>query len=296
MDDSDALDEAEFVTPNLLTEEERQEVFFEQILPVFYGNCGAVSCPSVHFLGGQPGAGKSFLQQIVASGLKRDGNDSVATISIDDYREFHDHWDELLRQDDETAGAWTNQDCWEWSRLAMSFVLERGCHVICEGTLRNPGETLADVNEYLEKGFRTELHIVAVHEFVSRLRYLSRYLREVRGRGVGRFIPRSFHDEAYHVLPESVATMVESGMFYQASIHGGTGQVIEQVRADTPDAVHRVLTAVAEERNPVRLDEQALLDGIDRSLELARHVNRPKAVEELETLWRDVENGLSGSA
>lgn len=277
--------------PYQLTSEQNRWIFESVILPIHYGGLRSVANPSVHFFGGQPGSGKSVTEgKVIKALVSVDGPGSVAEISIDSYRSEHPAYSRLMSADEENLGTYTNQDCWLWSEQAKDYVLRVKSHVIQEGTLRDPLQTLVDVGRYLDNGFLAELHIMAVHEFVSRLRYLSRYLREVEYSGNGRIVPRSLHDEAYQQLPESLAVMTDAKMFQRVTIHDLNGQVAEQVISSDADSVNRVLTAMMVERDSSRLDKRALVDDIDRQVERAQYINKPTIIGELKGLRNDVES------
>jgi hypothetical protein len=264
-------------------------VYETEIFPINYADLHGVPNPSVHFFGGQPGAGKSVAEDRIITELESvDGKNSIAEISIDNYRPQHTAYSQLLATDEENLGAYTNQDCWLWSERAKDYVLQLKPHVIREGTLRNPDQTLTDVGSYLESGFRAELHIVAVHEFISRLRYLSRYIDEVEYYGGGRLVPRSLHDEAYQQLPESVAAMTDARMFHKISIHNGNGHIIEEVELTDLDATRKTYMAVMSERDSGKMDKQALIRDIDQQLERAHLIGRPNIAEELQVLRNEV--------
>jgi len=245
-------------TTHRLSRRQRQKIFDQDIAPTLYASCNEVSHPSVHFLGGQPGSGKSRLRYLIQHTLENDdGNNSVAWIGIDEYRKYHPGWGELLSQEEAAAGELTNQDCWEWSLVAKNYVINRRCHVVKEGTLRNPVETLADAKDYVEAGYTAELHIIAVHEFISRYRYLHRYISEIETEGHGRYI-----------------------------------QVIERVPCGTPASAARVRAVLSEQRNPTKINKAILLHDIDDLLGRAALVNRPQAVQEIMALRHDVEDGV----
>ena len=64
--------------------------------------------------------------------------------------------------------------------------------------------------------------------------------------------------------------------------------MVEQVRADDVDAVQKVLTVIADQRDPSKLDRQTLLRDIDELTERARQVARPNVIHELDLLRRDI--------
>lgn len=283
------MNSPEVNNPYLLSPEENRAIFVHAILPSRYEGLLGAANPVVYFFGGQPGAGKSRVESEIRDGIVSvEGLNTVADISIDDYRAQHPAYNAVITTDENNLGAYTNQDCWLWSEQAKEYVLQLKPFVLQEGTLRDPNQTLTDVNRYLENGYTAELHIIAAHEFVSRYRYLDRYVGEVEDKGYGRLVPRSFHDEAYRELPQSVSVMTDSQMFSRVVIHDADGHVIEQVQPDDVDAARRVLAAIADQRDISKLDKQTLLRDVDELIERAQNIGRANVVEQLELLRHDV--------
>ena len=52
--------------------------------------------------------------------------------------------------------------------------------------------------------------------------------------------------------------MTKSRLFSRTVIHDSSGLVVEQVRADDVDAVQKMLTAIADQQDPSKLDRQTL--------------------------------------
>jgi hypothetical protein len=274
---------------HLLPSGVNREIFANAIVPGFYRNCGVAPIPIAHFFAGQPGAGKTKMEGATIAALEADGGkDSVAIISLDDYRPFHPMHRELLVADEETAGAAINQDCWLWSEQAKEYVIDSHFNVVQEGTFRDPAATLTDAGRYLEAGYSTEFHVAAVHPFISRLRYLTRYVREVELDGYGRLVPRELHDHACQQLPESVATVAEAGMFEAILVHDDRGDIVARVEFDDPDAVTKLMSVISGQRSVEGLDFEGLLDEIEMVMERARVVGRDMAVGELQALREDV--------
>jgi len=126
-----------------LSNEDNLSIFNEKIIPLEFENLIAASSPSVHFIGAQPGAGKSALQASIRDEiLKTNTPRSVASIIGDDLRSYHPNYLSLMKTEDKFAAFYTDYDTGKWVELAINFVLTIKPNVIIEGTLRNPETTL----------------------------------------------------------------------------------------------------------------------------------------------------------
>ncbi|RRD23354.1 zeta toxin family protein [Actinomyces bowdenii] len=218
-----------------LSEAENQQTFEELILYEEYRHLRPAAEPTAQFFGGQPGAGKKRPEQLVIAQLsEHDGPETVMPIIGDDFRIYHPQYRWLMDQDDQRASDATAADSARWVERAIVHSLTLGPHVVIEGTLRRPEVTAACARQYQEAGFNAFLHVVAVHEHVSRTRIFERYLQQVRHRGVGRYTPHQAHQVAYQALPASLDTLIASGLFATIQLYDMDGQVIATApRGDT---------------------------------------------------------------
>jgi hypothetical protein len=271
----------------------RDEVFDELIRPVLYGDLRGADRPSVHFIGGQPGAGKSQVNGRLEWALRaRDGDGTVAPIAIDRYRDFHPYWAALVKADAATAGAKTNHDCWLWSHRARDLVLglDRPPHVIHESSLRHKDDALADAPRYKERGFRVELHVVAVPSLVSERRYLHRFLREFQcSQSAGRLIPAAMHEEAFNWLPDSAAYLVESGCFDAVTIYDADGNPVHHLEPATANLGDSVADLVGDLQSTAAVDIRRLLAEWQESRDLARVMRHPAVTARLDALRQDID-------
>src|SRR6478672_8850411 len=78
--------------------------------------------PSVVFLVGQSGAGKSKVTEMIAGVLNRRGG--FIDIDSDLYKPYHPKYDELMAQDDTLMAAYTRADGRAWMAQAEGYVRE----------------------------------------------------------------------------------------------------------------------------------------------------------------------------
>src|SRR5690606_634362 len=110
----------------MLTDEERARIFRDSILAIEIGELQAVEAPSVVYIGGQPGSGKSTIgSRITAELTVKHSPSTVAVVNNDIYRRHHPRYEELCVRNEETASFYTNEDCKIWIDQALDHVFER---------------------------------------------------------------------------------------------------------------------------------------------------------------------------
>ena len=123
-----------------LSEEESSRVFDLTIVPIRFGELVAQRAPVAFFVGGQPGAGKTALQEAIARVASCDFS-TVAIVNGDEFRGYHPHFRELNAIDDTLAAFYTDADTGVWVERAIERVSAQRSSLLIEGTLRNPQVT-----------------------------------------------------------------------------------------------------------------------------------------------------------
>ncbi|WP_100812127.1 zeta toxin family protein [Microbacterium sp. HA-8] len=270
-----------------LTDADNEHIFRTRLLPLEFPGLHAASGPSAHFFGAQPGAGKSVAQAAVITELAhRDSWDAVAAIIGDDYRPYHPDYARLLAESDETAAFYTDRDTARWVERAIEHTLTVRPHVIVEGTLRRASVTIDTARRYHDAGFDTHLHVLAIHEVVSRLRIFGRYLDQLDRDGHGRYTLPAAHRVAYDALPGSVADILSADVFDTVTVHNLHGTVMHTAGPGRDDA-QAILAAIDRERASDHLDTSGLLAIADAYLDRARAAG-PAITPDLIALCQDI--------
>lgn len=276
-----------------LSYHEHERIFQERILPREFAGLESVTSPTVHFLGAQPGAGKSVLLGRLQHRIQQlDGVPSVLELSADNLRPYHPEYQRLREVDDEHAAFYTDRDAGRWVERAIDASFELRSHVILEGTLRRPEVTRDTAVHYRAQGFRTELHVVAIHEFVSRLRIFDRYLQQVERDGAGRYTTRAAHDVAYRALPDSLDHLASSGDFDQITLYDSFGTELVVADSANAESGERLASALAEVRQSPNLPVEMILGELDRLHVLAQRYERSECEEDIMRLRREVETTM----
>jgi hypothetical protein len=193
-----------------LSYEHSLQIFDTAIAPTELAVSRPQSKPTVIFVGGQPGAGKTGLQGVIES-----LNDlpNLVKINGDDFRAYHPSNRQLMIMDDTLAASLTDADVGKWVELAIEHIRVSSANALVEGTLRNPNVTIMSAQSFVSSGYAAELHVMVAHGFHSKLRIFNRYLYQREERGAGRYTLMNAHDASYNVLPQSLAAIIAAGLF-----------------------------------------------------------------------------------
>ncbi|MFF4902568.1 zeta toxin family protein [Streptomyces sp. NPDC001068] len=184
------VDRTRYVLPADVSE----RIFRERIVPN-----DLVGTPQDHplavIVSGQTGAGKTSITALVTQALS--GRGHAVNINLDTYKPYHPKFDDLMRADDTTAGAYTSVDGHRWMEAAEAYAIAQRFDVVLESAMRDPRDFEEPAARLRAAGYRVEVPIVAVHESMSRLGALDRYLQQVEAFGQGRMIDQGIHDACY---------------------------------------------------------------------------------------------------
>ncbi len=278
-----------------LSEQENQRIFTEQIVPARFGDLKPALNPEVHFFGAQPGAGKSYIQATVKKRcFDQNSDEPVASIIGDEFRAYHPSYTILLRESDNLAAFYTDRDSGRWVEQAIEHSKKIGSHVILEGTLRSPDLTINTASGYRETGYSCEMHMIAVHEYVSRLRIFERYLSQVEKTGHGRYTVPASHDIPYQALPRSTSAIALSGQFDRINIYNATGNLVSSFDK-TIESHISIIKVFNEQRSVDNLDLDSL---IARASVLAGRISalsKHAVLKDLKTLIEEIEHAKTAS-
>ncbi|MFJ8162167.1 zeta toxin family protein [Streptomyces sp. NPDC096136] len=178
--------------------------------------------PTVFFVGGPPGTGKSRAMDLV----KEQAGGDVIQIEGDALRPFHPDHHAVMAREPHNMTVVTGQAAGEWTKRAISDARTLGLDVAIEGTLRNPSVLLDTARDFGPE-WRRELHVVAEPPEVSRLGTVSRVLTE------GRHTPGAVHDEAYRNNPDTIRQAFDSGLFDRITLSTRNGLAVDCRKTDT---------------------------------------------------------------
>ncbi|RTL12122.1 MAG: hypothetical protein EKK54_05565 [Neisseriaceae bacterium] len=181
--------------------------------------------PTLVVLGGQPGAGKSSIIDLIDERFS--GN--VAVLNGDELKPYYPGYKRLLKEDPDKASRIVQ----EYSNYAIDAIkqelMQRQYNLIIEGTMRNPNIPIGTAKSARSNGYSVEACIVATNYYASRVGCIKRYELDVAVSGVGRSVPVASHDEAYNNIPSTIAALVESKQFDNIQIFSRNGEILGNI-------------------------------------------------------------------
>ncbi|WP_338986821.1 zeta toxin family protein [Fusobacterium polymorphum] len=188
------------------TDEEFQKAF-QQILKFYKSRYSSQENPKAFLLGGQPGAGKSALENMINIENK------YVSISGDDYRKFHPLYDKLNKIYGKDASKYTQK----WSGEMVEYLLKEArkekWNVILEGTLRKAELPIREAKDFKENGYSVELYLVAVKPEKSYLATLQRYEEMIVRCRIPRMTPKEHHDLVVNNIGNNLEIIYNSKAF-----------------------------------------------------------------------------------
>ncbi|MFI7178989.1 zeta toxin family protein [Streptomyces spororaveus] len=162
----------------LLSALESDDVLQGVILPTATKNAVRQDQPVVVIVGGQPGAGKTWISDLVQAALDRRGG--AVRIGRDLYKAAHSRYAELLADDVRTAGVRVRPDTSRWQAAVEDHVRTHGFDAVVESALADSEEFRTSATAYRQTRHRIEVVAVATAEALSQLGLLDRFLSDPR--------------------------------------------------------------------------------------------------------------------
>ena len=214
---------------------EEFEASYNKIYDMLTKDGAAKQQNCVIFLGGQPGSGKSH---IIGE------NDCVDYVKIngDDYRKYHPNFDEITSYDIENMPTRTQEFVNKCIERLIKDLSDEGYNLVIEGTLRNPQVTIDTCQTLKNKGYRTDLIIVAVDAVTSWESTINRaeLLKELGQ--TPRLVPIDKYNYIVNNIVNSVETIDNAGCFDDIRLVDRDNKVIY------PDDTGRKVASVMEEK------------------------------------------------
>lgn len=187
--------------------DEELEIKFKEILEYYKSMYSPTENPKVVLLGGQPGAGKSGLENMV--NIKK----NYVSISGDDYREYHPRFKEINLEYGREASKYTQQWAAEITEKLIKELRKEKYNLIIEGTLRTAELPLKEANAFKKAGYNVELNVVVVKPEKSSLGTLERYEAMLKQGKVPRMTPKEHHDLVVNNIGNNLEIIYNSKAF-----------------------------------------------------------------------------------
>lgn len=161
---------------------ERDKIFDTLILPSIIKGLESCKNPTVHILGGQPAAGKSYF---IKKLIEQDKN--TAIINGDDLRGYHPKYEYFLKHNEKEASDLIQEDINYWIEKAIIEISLKKYSMIVEGTLKNANVPIKTAKLLDNAGYFVNLNVILVNPEISKVDMIKRYLLQKKLIGFARF-------------------------------------------------------------------------------------------------------------
>ncbi|MDR0654001.1 MAG: zeta toxin family protein [Synergistaceae bacterium] len=224
--------------------------------------------PKAVIIAGQPGAGKSKLVGDVVHEMRND----CLVIDTDELRAYHPQYEQFIRSNPKTAAEKVHHDASMWTKELRSEAMGKNINLVIDGTLGNPRNARALVDELATKGYEVEIKALAVRKEESMQGIHLRYEKGVQHlRDTGRtdaslrWVDKEVHDKAYHNMPESVGFIEKEKLADRVEVYGRKNEEVvllyrKDLKNENVAGISAKEVIEAERQRPMTKDERAIFE------------------------------------
>lgn len=262
-----------------------------------YPNSVPQEKPIAVFIVGQPGAGKSTIINSL------ENKDQFIFIDADQYRNLYDDVNNLKNKD---IYEYLNQSG-KVSGKTVEYLIDefsnQKYNLLIEGTLRNPDVPVHTAELLNNKGYTSNMNVMAVKPEESKLSTIDRYLTleeqkiNIDKDTLARPVDPKIHDTIAKNLPENLKKVAESNQFNTISIYTrNDGKIFEQTKPDPAELVKTYKAAIKLDRTDK--EKSMLADTLKRinfKMDLVYSQKETQPVvdkKEIKRMLRDISNEI----
>ena len=173
-----------------------------------------VEQPIAYVLGGQPGAGKTTIQNIL-----KEHNINLFVINADEYRPYHPKFNTIQSVYGDDSPKYTQPFINAVTEKLIEDLSNEKYNLIVEGTLRTAEVPISTAQSLKDKGYRTELCVMAVKPEISYESTILRYENAIAFGETPRATSKEHHDMVVDRIAANLDTIHQSGVFDCISIY-----------------------------------------------------------------------------
>lgn len=220
--------------------------------------------PKAYLLGGQSGAGKTMLHLLATN----ETEDNLVIIDGDTFRKGHPSSDLITNKYGKEDVKYTAKFAGQMVEELMEELSEAKFNLLIEGTLRTVDVPLKTVHLLNQKGYKTELFVMAVHPILSYLGTISRYEEAYAiTPELARATPKEHHDLIVEKLPENLDTLYKLDVFSTIRLFNRSGATLYN-QQDTPEKSPKQIMDAIIESNLTEEETDMAMTVIKRTNEL----------------------------
>lgn len=192
----------ELIEKYKLSESEHNAVL-ELLKKDLYGNKTSEQSPSIMFVVGQPGCGKTTF-------IKNSDLSKYTIINSDEYRHFSKYSNEILEKYPTNYAKFTNHDAHLWGDELFSYAIQNGYSVLRE---KAPTDfSLLEILKAIPHNYDIVINVVIAGNLTSLLATRERYEAEILESSNAKLSNIEAHNKCYDLLPDFISSCLSLGI------------------------------------------------------------------------------------
>jgi UDP-N-acetylglucosamine kinase len=188
-----------------------------------------VENPKGYILGGQGGAGKSTIHNIV-----KEKEPNTVVINGDEFRELHPNFEKIADVYGEEAANHTQSFANAVANALVEKLSNDGYNIIIEGTCRRADVPTKSCNDLKEKGYTVELSVMCTDKETAWNSTIDRY-NEMKAQGMfARAVPREKYEETVKALSGNIDILYQEKIFDEITLYNRNRDCLYRM-TDTPE-------------------------------------------------------------
>ena len=237
-----------------LSPDELRRIYEERILPAFRSVMVAQEQPRAFFIGGQPGAGKSYARADIA----RELHGQAVILDPDRLREQDPRYRELEKTDPQRAMEVGNPSANAWTIMLRNDAIAARANVIYETVMRDP-KSFAWIVDKMAQTHRVELDVVATRPEVATGRVLLRREDTITTNGSARVVPPEVIRSAESGMLDALRQAEEKGQIARIHVRDQFGKTLYEAQAPYPPGGQAAATIERDRQRPLSAAENETL-------------------------------------
>lgn len=216
-----------------------------------------VLTPHSHLPGGQGGAGKTTIHDII-----QENNSNVIVIDGDRFRERHPNFEIIQNLYGNEAADYTQK----FSNSIVNALIERlsseKYNLVIEGTCRTSEVPLNTAKVLKDKGYTVELSVMCTDKDISWQSTIDRYNEMKRIGLLARAVPKEKYLETVNAISANISTIYQSNIFDEITLYNREKQCLYRF-SETPEInpsniVDKMLNEIERKRNLLTESDEIL--------------------------------------
>ena len=245
----------------------------KSIISDYYRNIKQQELPYAAILGGQPGAGKTALHELI----KDKCSSKVAIINGDEYRRYHPNFNKLQSIYGDESVKYTQKFAGEMTEALINELSNKKYNIVVEGTLRTVDVPLKTCDLLKSKGYDVDLIIMSVKPEISYQSTIVRYEDAIKCGTIARATPKEHHDGVVQAIPKNLSDIYKSNKFNNILIYNRAKECLfDQSKMPGKDPGEKMKELFS---NWNEKDKNDLYEIINRNLRMKKERNAVDYIE-----------------